>query len=296
MKRTFKGIYKGIRSVLVTVLVAVIALFIALYVALLLPSVQQRVKAEGEKALSELLHTQVTIGKVDIKPFNQLVLHDVDVPDQQGDSLLHVETLAAGIDLSTLLRDRRLLFTYGEIIGLKGHVVRPDKDSPTNLQFIIDAFKPKPNQPPKPFDVEVRGVVIRDSELTYDVLDQPHRGVGVFDVNHLILTNLRADVALPRLRNDDFDIRIKRLAFDEQSGLALKNMTVAAVITDSLSGVELNSAESNFHMISFSWQDNWVVMDVFHALTDGTGAYEVVRTFLYYLLFDIQYSFYIINF
>lgn len=54
------------------------------------------------------------------------------------------------------------------------------------------------------------------------------------------------------------------------------------VITDSLSGVELNSAESNFHMISFSWQDNWVVMDVFHALTDGTGAYEVVRTFLYY--------------
>ena len=234
MKRTLKGIYKGIRSVLVTVLVAVIALFIALYVALLLPSVQQHVKAEGEKALSELLHTQVTIGKVDIKPFNQLVLHDVDVPDQQGDSLLHVETLAAGIDLSTLLRDRRLLFTYGEIIGLKGHVVRPDKDSPTNLQFIIDAFKPKPNQPPKPFDVEVRGVVIRDSELTYDVLDQPHRGVGAFDVNHLRLTNLRADVALPRLRNDDFDIRIKRLAFDEQSGLALKNMTVAAVITDSL--------------------------------------------------------------
>jgi len=54
------------------------------------------------------------------------------------------------------------------------------------------------------------------------------------------------------------------------------------VITDSLRGVELNSAESNFHMISFSWQDNWVVMDVFHALTDGTGAYEVVRTFLYY--------------
>lgn len=54
------------------------------------------------------------------------------------------------------------------------------------------------------------------------------------------------------------------------------------VISDSLSGVELNSEASNFHLISFSRQDNWIVMDVSHAMTDGTGAYEVVRTFLYY--------------
>ena len=54
------------------------------------------------------------------------------------------------------------------------------------------------------------------------------------------------------------------------------------VITHSLSGVELNSEESNYHLISFSYQDNWIIMDVSHALTDGTGAYEVVRTFLYY--------------
>lgn len=54
------------------------------------------------------------------------------------------------------------------------------------------------------------------------------------------------------------------------------------VITNSVCGVELNSEASNFHLISFSWQDNWIVMDVSHALTDGTGAYEVLRTFLYY--------------
>lgn len=54
------------------------------------------------------------------------------------------------------------------------------------------------------------------------------------------------------------------------------------VITNSLSGVELNSEASNYHMLSFSWQDNWIIIDIFHALTDGTGAYELVRTFLYY--------------
>lgn len=54
------------------------------------------------------------------------------------------------------------------------------------------------------------------------------------------------------------------------------------VITNSMRGVDLNSADSNYHMIAFCWKDNWITLDVFHALTDGTGAYEVVRTLLYY--------------
>ena len=54
------------------------------------------------------------------------------------------------------------------------------------------------------------------------------------------------------------------------------------VITDSLHGVDLNSEDSNYHMIAFCRQDNWIILDVFHGMTDGTGAYEVVRTLLYY--------------
>lgn len=54
------------------------------------------------------------------------------------------------------------------------------------------------------------------------------------------------------------------------------------VITNSLHGVELNSEDSNFHMIAFCWQDNWIILDAFHGMTDGTGAYEVLRTLLYY--------------
>ena len=54
------------------------------------------------------------------------------------------------------------------------------------------------------------------------------------------------------------------------------------VITHSLHGVALNSEGSNYHMIAFCWQDNWIILDVFHGMTDGTGAYEVLRTMLYY--------------
>jgi len=58
--------------------------------------------------------------------------------------------------------------------------------------------------------------------------------------------------------------------------------TRPVVISNSLHGVDLNAEESNYHMIAFAYQDNWIILDIFHGLTDGTGAYEVIRTLLYY--------------
>ena len=58
--------------------------------------------------------------------------------------------------------------------------------------------------------------------------------------------------------------------------------TRPVVISSSLHGVDLNAEESNYHMVAFAYQDNWIILDIFHGLTDGTGAYEVIRTLLYY--------------
>ena len=226
-----RGTYNVLRSVVVTTLVVVVAVIALAYLLLLLPPVQQRLSDAGEQALSDYLNTEVNIGSVSVSPFNQLELNDVLVKDQQGDSLLTVGKLGAGVSLKKLLVDNRIVVTYAEIIGLDGHVTRPDKHSPTNVQFIIDAFKPKDDQPPKPFDVQVNTVVMRKSNLTYDVLDQP-RKYGRFDVNHLSVSNLCADLSLPQLKNKDFYIRVKRLSFAEQSGLDLQRLSADVHITD----------------------------------------------------------------
>ncbi len=232
-----RGTYNVLRSVVVTALVAVVAVVALLYLLLLLPPVQQRLCSEGEKALGEFLNTHVDIGSVSIRPFNQLELNDVLINDQQGDSLLTIDKLGAGISLKQLIAERRIVITYGEIIGLDGHVTRPDKQSPTNMQFIIDAFKPKEDKPPKPFDVQVNTVVVRKSNLCYDVLDQP-RKPGRLDVNHLAVSNIKADLTLPRLKNNDFEIKIKRLSFDEGSGLSLKRLATNVHITDNALDVQ----------------------------------------------------------
>ena len=43
----------------------------------------------------------------------------------------------------------------------------------------------------------------------------------------------------------------------------------------------LMSEESNQHLLSFSYWDDCIALDFFHVLTDGTGAYNILRTLLY---------------
>lgn len=89
---------------------------------------------------------------------------------------------------------------------------------------------------------------------------------------------LRAAVDITMKRYPYFCVELKK----KEGQYVFEDNPRPVVITDSLRGVELNSESSNFHMISFSWRQNWLILDVCHSMTDGTGAYEIIRTLLYY--------------
>lgn len=44
----------------------------------------------------------------------------------------------------------------------------------------------------------------------------------------------------------------------------------------------LGGEQANHHLLCFSWWDNWIWLDAFHGLTDGTGVYALARTLLWY--------------
>lgn len=230
--RHWVHIYNMMRVVIVTVLVTSLTIFATSYIVLSLPSFQNRVRTFGEKALGDFLHTQVTIGKVDLFPYHELVLHDVAIADQSGQPLLNLEKLGAGFSLYNLIIKKRLVFTYAELIGLNAHVTRDDSTSPTNLQFIIDALSSKDKtKPPTQFDLRINSVVIRKGALSYDVLSQAHIG-GKFDKSHVRLFNLKADVSLPQIKNNDFIVDLKRMSFEEASGFQLVNLSTWAHVSD----------------------------------------------------------------
>ncbi len=66
------------------------------------------------------------------------------------------------------------------------------------------------------------------------------------------------------------------------NGFVFEDNKNPVIVAASPNKIELNSEMSNYHMIAFSYWDDWIVMDIFHGLTDAIGAYEVIRTLLFY--------------
>ena len=192
-----------------------------LYLVLSIPSVQNKIEEAGCEELSGLLGTDVSIEEVNITPFNQVVLHGVHVSGEKGDTILSADKVGVGFSMFNLLVRQRVVFTYAELIGLDGRINRLDKNSPLNIQFIIDALSPKQsNTEPKRYDLNIRNVVIRRSRFSYDVLSADTLAMGNFDVNHIELADIRADISLPRIKNNDYLIELKRLSFKETKGFS----------------------------------------------------------------------------
>ncbi|MBR5638974.1 MAG: translocation/assembly module TamB [Muribaculaceae bacterium] len=260
MKKFLKWSYKTLRATFMTIVVTLVVAYGALYLIVSMPYFQNKIKAIGERELSEYLGTNVTIEGITISPFNQVVLTGVNIPDQSNGDLINVDKLGAGINLSDFIFKRKLVFTFAEVNGLHGHVTRPDKDSPTNLQFIIDKLKSKPGKPPKPYDIKIQHAILRNCDISYDVLNEPHKNPGVFDPNHLQATDLIADLSFPRIKNNDFIIDVERLTVNEKNGLQVKNVTGLFNITDKsasfsnlvidLPGTHLTPADATFHYTS----------------------------------------------
>ncbi len=216
-------------------MIAVVLAFLipaSLYVALSLPFVQRAIADKAEQELSKLLTVEVTIDDLSIVPFNRLALKDVTIMDSAGKPALKVNRLAAGISLNDYIFRGNIVVTYVELSGLDATLYKATPESPLNIQPIIDALKPKDKtKPPTQFDLKISTVVIRNSSLTYDVLSLPTDS-GRFDVNHLAVRNLMADVVLPRIKNDDFTIDLHRLSFIEKSGVKVTDISGLFHITN----------------------------------------------------------------
>lgn len=206
-----------------TLIVLAIIVPALLYVALSLPWVHNSIREKCEDLLSEKTGVEVTIGDLGIRPFNRATLRNVAMVNE-GDTILLAERVGAGINIFELLRGN-ITIDYAELTGMDLRVHKATPDSPLNIQPIIDALsgKDKDKEPTK-FDLRINTVVVRTSTISYDVLSAEYAEAGTFDTNHIKINNLRADLNLPRLSNEQYIVNLKRLAFVEQSGLEVTDL------------------------------------------------------------------------
>lgn len=236
-------LYNILRALAVSVLAIAVIVPVVLYIVLSIGAVQREISKIGESELSGLLGADVTIGELTVSPFNKVLLKDVSVVIEPGDTALRVHRLGAGVVLSKLLLDRRIVFSYAEIIGLDARLHRDSANAPLNIQPIIDRLSPKDkNKPPTRYDLRVNNIVIRRSEVSYDVGDKPRNGEK-FDPNHIGIHGLRADLLLPRIKNDNYVVKLNRLAMRERSGLSIESLSGLFMVSDTALAVNDFSLE-----------------------------------------------------
>ena len=230
-----------------------------LYIALSLPIVQNKVRDVASAELTKALNTDVEIGSVMFVPFDKVTLRNVVIRDAEGDTAAYIRRLGAGVELSTIkLNPIGIKVKYAELIGLDARINKATPESALNIQHIIDALKPKDKtKPPTLFNLKINSVIIRRSQLTYDVLSLPHNK-GKLDPNHIKIQNLNTDIHAPQLANDDFTVELKRFTVDEQSGISIKNLTGKFDINPTYSEItdlhiQMPESELNFADLRFEY-------------------------------------------
>ncbi len=223
-----------IRAVIVTLLLLVVVLPVSVYVVVSTPWAQEEIRAVAESELTQVLGTQVHIGRVEYHPFNTLQLEDITVADDHGHTALSIAKVAARFELWHFVRSRKLIFDYALIDGMDVRLYRPTADAPLNIAGIIERFKPKePKQPPKEFDLRISTILIRNAHLCYDVLDQADTP-GRFNANHLNVSDLQLYAYLRNASRHGADVQVEELSLREQSGFELTALRTDALVTDSL--------------------------------------------------------------
>ncbi len=229
-----RSIYKVARSILFSAVVLVAIVFIALYLVCSNPGMQKRARELAQREASAFLGAKVEIGDFAFMPFNEARLSDVRVFTPDGRRCVDIATLGAGINLWRLLTDRKIEITYVELVGLDASLWQARDGDPLNIDFIIKAFAPKQkNRPPARFDLKLHNVVVRRCKVSFDKWWKPSVSDSrKIDFNHLRVSDIKADIYLPRIANDNFEVDLRRLSLNVDSIFYLDNLQLKAHLTN----------------------------------------------------------------
>lgn len=278
-------IRKILRTVIFAALIIAIGVPVLTYIVLSTPWAQEKLRSIGEQELSAMLDTPVEIGRVDYRPFNTIAISSVAIRDSQGQKAVGVGRISARFELGYFLRTGRLVFDYAVLDAPEINVYRDSKDSPLNVQPILERFKKKDNQkPPASFDLKIATIILRHGSISYNVFSEP-ASPGRFNPNHILLNDFNLHAYLRHAANDDLDAAIETLSFKEQSGFELSDLIVDLAVGPngtSLRDFEIELPESRFSLrpirlnaTSFNELDSIIRVD---GITIATSEPSVIST------------------
>jgi len=142
-------------------------IFLLILLALLhLPATQRLLTRKVSDYLSTKMHTRVDVGQIGFSIRGNLAIRQVTVFDPTDKQILSAQTIEVTSKIIDLLRGE-LIFDGVRLNGLNGNL--SENETGLNIQFIIEAFKPKEASLSKPgkLTLQLNSIVLEDILFQY---------------------------------------------------------------------------------------------------------------------------------
>jgi len=182
--------------------------------------------------LSEQLGTTVNIQSLYIQPFSSVELEGFYVLDKQKDTLLSTPKLEvdlSGFSLFSSIKKRKIDFKLIQLDNGSAYL-KKQKDSLTNLQFIIDKLSGPPDTTKgKPWQVVFEKIAINNFHFRFKnmLVDTAIKGINFDDID---VRKFSVVVKNMDLEHHLFKGNVTNLTLREKSGFYLKKFNADATV------------------------------------------------------------------
>ncbi|WP_026464800.1 translocation/assembly module TamB domain-containing protein [Adhaeribacter aquaticus] len=220
----------------------VLFLAIALFFIIRIPSVQTRAVHEISEILSQKLGHEVSIERVDIKFFKDVVLDKVKVLDDKKEVLFYIGQLHADIEVFSLLNPNKLYIGTLTLVEPKANLIHYKNSERLNMTSFIEAInkllakKTPPKTPKAPFEFSINNIVILNGHFTYDDQRKPFITYKGMDYQHMVY--------------DSINVTLSEISLGDTIGMHITNLSTV----ESRSKTRLKELSSHMTYSGTYWE------------------------------------------
>ena len=257
--------------------VGIILLLLLLLCGLLtIPSVQTSITQKVTDELKSRFGVDISVGYVGINFKGNVVMEDLYLPDCNKDTLAYIKRLEAGFNPATVWSDSKLTLSKVDLDSFKIYV--SSNADVYNFEYLIDAFSStdttEVDTTPSKFDMELSDISLKRGILKYDIIDSSYAQPGVFDYNHIHLSEVLISGYLKSIQTDNLRAEISQLsAFDDLTHVRINDLKILdfAMLTDGFSPeqISLQTPKSSLTLNDIAWKYPSILDNIDDAVHHG---------------------------
>jgi len=206
----------------------IIMLPTVLYLILQISEVQTFLVNRITNYFSNEIKSTISVGRIEYKFFNKLIINDILIKDKNYDTLLYSQKVTIGIKRIDL---RNESFRLGRVTLIKP-VVKFITDSTgiTNITWYMDLIKnPADSTKKAKSKFSIDQIDISDASFSL-INNYGLRAKTKIDFNNLNLTGINGIIEDLKIQDDTTTFNIYNLAFKESCGLSVKRMSSSVLL------------------------------------------------------------------